>query len=263
MTPWVKRLLVANIAVYALSVIGRASPIWDYLVLIPVYVIERPWTLLTYMFLHDLQGIGHILFNMLVLFFFGPRVEQRLGERRFITLYVIAGLTGGLASVVLTPRAAVVGASAAIYGVMLAFAVFWPRERIYIWGIIPIEARILVILSTLFALYSGFGGGGRTAHFAHLGGYVGAALYLWFLSHNTAKRKFQAKINAVEPGTKRAIALNRDSLNLHGVHELTREEVDRILDKIYTLGMGSITPEELRFLSNFAPMDDRKPMPPS
>jgi membrane associated rhomboid family serine protease len=263
MTPWVKRLLVANIAVYALSIIGRGSPIWEYFVLFPPYVIERPWTMITYMFLHDVQGIGHILFNMLVLFFFGPRVEMRMGERRFITLYVIAGITGAIASVFLTPRAVVVGASAAIYGVMLAFAAFWPRERIYIWGIIPVEARILVVISTLFALYSGFGGGGRTAHFAHLGGYVGAALYLWYLHRNTDKRKFQAQVNAVDPSVKRAVALNRDSLNLQGVHVLTREEVDRILDKINTQGMSSITPEELRFLSNFAPMDDRKPLPPS
>ncbi len=259
MTPWVKRLLVANIAVYALSIIGRASPIWDYFVLFSPYVFQRPWTLFTYMFLHDVQGIGHILFNMLVLFFFGPRVEMRMGERRFITLYLIAGLTGGVASVVLTPQAAVVGASAAIYGVMLAFAVFWPREKIYIWGIIPVEARILVVISTLFALYSGFGGGGRTAHFAHLGGYVGAAVYLWYLQRNTAQRKFQARVNAVEPGVKSAIALNREALNLQGVHALTKEEVDRILDKINTQGMSSITPEELRFLSNFAPLDDRKP----
>jgi membrane associated rhomboid family serine protease len=258
MTPWVTRLLIANVALFALQTF--LPPLFlEYLVFVPVYVFSRPWTIVTYMFLHG--GLSHILFNMLGLFFFGSRVESRLGERRFITLYLISGVFGALASLVFTPRAAVIGASAGVFGVMLAFAWFWPKEKIYIWGVIPVEARLLVVITTALSLYSGFGGrGGNTAHFAHLGGYVGAWIYLWFIGRNTAQRRFQQRMNAVEPATaRRVVTLRKEQLNLDGVHALTREEVDRILDKISAQGMQSLTPEELRFLSNFAPMDDRKP----
>src|SRR4029079_11028565 len=99
----------------------------------------RPWTLVTYMFLH--AGLGHIFWNMLGLYFFGPRVESRMGSQRFITLYFVSGIVGALFSVVLAPRFAVLGASGAVLGVLMAFARFWPRERLYIWGVLPIDAR--------------------------------------------------------------------------------------------------------------------------
>lgn len=262
MTPWVTRLLVANIAMFALSYTVLPNFITELLVFVPRAILTRPWTVVTYMFLHG--GLSHVLFNMLGLFFFGSRVEQRLGERRFITLYLVSGIAGALASLIFTPRAAVIGASAGVFGVMMAFAMFWPREKIYIWGVIPVEARILVLITTAFALYAGLGGrGGGVAHFAHLGGYVGAWAYLWYLQRNSAQRRFHAQMSRVEPAVKRTIAVNRNQLDLQGVHELTRDEVNRILDKINATGMDSLTPEELRFLSNFAPMDDRKPLPPA
>jgi membrane associated rhomboid family serine protease len=260
MTPWVTRLLIANVALHALRKIYPIE-LWSDLVFVPALTLTRPWSVVTYMFLHG--DFSHLLFNMLGLFFFGSRVESRLGERRFLTLYLASGITGALASSIFTPSAAVIGASAGVFGVMLAFAMFWPREQIYIWGILPVEARVLVLVTTGIALYFGMRGGGGVAHFAHLGGYLGAWLYLKWIGRNPAQRKFQARMNAVEPSVKKAIALKKDALNLQGVHPLTREEVDRILDKINAEGMQSLTVEELRFLSNFAPMDDRKPLPPS
>lgn len=261
MTPWVTRLLIANVAMFALQ--GFLAPaLINQLVFVPALIVVRPWALVTYMFLHG--GITHLLFNMLGLFFFGSRVEARLGERRFITLYLISGITGAVASMIFTPQAAVIGASAGVFGVMLAFAMFWPRERIYIWGVLPIEARVLVLITTALALYAGFGGrGGGVAHFAHLGGYVGAWAYLWWAGRNTAQRRFKARVDAPPPSARKVATLKREQLNLDGVHSLTREEVDRILDKINAKGMQSLSVEELRFLSNFAPMDDRKPIPPS
>lgn len=262
MTPWVMRLLVANIVMFALTYTVLPNAIVEQLVFVPRLVLLRPWTLVTYMFLHG--GLSHLLFNMLGLFFFGSRVEMRLGQRRFITLYLVSGIFGAIASLIFTPRAGVIGASAGVFGVMMAFAMFWPRERIYIWGVVPVEARILVLVTTAFALFAGWTGrSGGVAHYAHLGGYVGAYLYLWFLGRNNAQRRFQAKLNQVEPAVKRSVMVNRDQFNLQGVHELTREEVNRILDKINESGIESLTQEELRFLSNFAPMDDRKPLPPA
>lgn len=247
---------------FALQYTLLPNAILEYLVFLPQYALTRPWTAVTYMFLHG--GLSHILFNMLGLFFFGSRVESRLGERRFITLYLLSGAAGALAYLIFTPRGPMVGASGGVFGVMMAFAMFWPREKIYIWGVLPVEARILVMVTTAFALYASYTGrSGGVAHFAHLGGYVGAWLYLQYIARNSAQRKFQQRVNAVDSGVKRAVELNRNSLKLEGLHQLTREEVDRILDKINEKGMSSLTPEELRFLSNFAPMDDRKPLPPS
>lgn len=89
LTPWVKRLLIANAVVYVLSM---AAPI-VYVIgaLVPPDVLSRPWTVVTYMFLHDLRSMWHLIFNMLVLFFFGPRMEDRLGERDFMKLYLGGG----------------------------------------------------------------------------------------------------------------------------------------------------------------------------
>lgn len=254
MTPWVVRIIAVTVGVYALQ---QYSPlVTEALVFSPQGLLFRPWSLVTYMLLHG--SFSHILFNMLVLFFFGGRVESRLGGRRFMTLYLVSGVSGAILSMVLSP-AGLIGASAGTYGVMMAFAMFWPRERIYIWGVLPVEARVLVIVTTGIALFSGFNPriGGNIAHFAHLGGYAGAWIYLWWIERNSGAKKFRRKFQEVTPAVKRAVQLNRDQLNLQGVHELTRAEVDRILDKINGEGMSALTPQELQFLSNFAPADDR------
>src|SRR5918998_3265095 len=156
MTPWVRRLLAANAIMYLAS---NVYPVLFYqLLLVPALIPVRPWTLVTYMFLHDRQGFAHILFNMLALYFFGPRVEQRIGSRHFIWLYLVSGVAGALLSLVFTPRAYIIGASGAVFGVSFAFAYFWPRDRIYIWGVLPIEARWPVILTAAIAIFGGISG---------------------------------------------------------------------------------------------------------
>ncbi|MBI3791966.1 MAG: rhomboid family intramembrane serine protease [Gemmatimonadetes bacterium] len=196
---------------------------------------------------------------MMGLWFFGPRVEVRLGSTRFAQLYLVAGITGALLSSALAPQAALVGASAAIFGVMLAFASFWPHEKIFIWGVFPIEARWLVVLSTLFALYASRTGiEAGVAHYAHLGGYAGAWLFLRWLDATSDARRFQRKMHEAPKIPERKLADGMRGLNLEGVHELSRAEVNRILDKIGAQGMASLTPQERTFLMNFVPPDDRK-----
>jgi len=143
--------------------------------------------------------------------------------------------------------------------VSLAFAMFWPRERIYIWGVVPVEAWLLVAINTGLSIFSGFGGtGSGVAHFAHLGGYLGAWLYLTLRSRFSAARRFQRQVRGVPPAADRAVRQSFDRLQLDGVHALTREEVNRILDKISAQGIGSLTDQEKLFLSNFVPPDDRR-----
>ncbi len=249
MTPWVQRLLFANVIMFFVQMTMPSAT--DPLVFVPMLVFTHPWTIVTYMFLHG--GFTHILFNMIALFFFGPRVEARLGSRRFITLYLLAGVTGAAFSFIFAPHAGVIGASAAVFGVMLAFAMFWPRDQIYIWGVIPVEARWLVVITTVLALWSGFGGSrGGVADFAHLGGYAGAFLYLKWIGRAAGASRFQRQAVAHTPvrelkGWKR--------VNPAAVHEVNRDEVNRILDKISAEGLGSLTPQERTFLEHFVPKD--------
>jgi membrane associated rhomboid family serine protease len=256
MSPWVLRLIVANVAIFALQASGTLN--LDKFVFVPQLVLSQPWSIVTYMFLHG--GGSHLFFNMLGIFFFGTRVEMRLGPKRFLWLYFISGIGGALLSFVLSPGSAIIGASGGVYGIMMAFAMFWPREPIYIWGVVPIQARWLVMIYTAFSVLGGVGAtGDNVAHFAHLGGFVGAFLYLTVVAKRAGLSSFRQKVNKPTVAAKRAVTLTKDQLNLDGVHSLTREEVDRILDKISSQGIGSLTPEEMRFLSNFAPPDDRKP----
>lgn len=223
---------------------------------LPRAVLFRPWTIVTYMFLH--AGFMHILFNMIGLYFFGPRVEARIGSRRFVELYFVSGISGALLSFVFAFSSPIIGASAAVFGVMLAFAVYWPRDRIYIWGVLPIEARWLVVITTALALYSGLGGSqSGVADFAHLGGFIGAWIFLKLINPARVSARFRAKTVAkAPPETLR----NWSRVDVSRVHEVNRDELNRILDKINTSGLASLTPEEKLFLSNFVPPDDRPPV---
>ena len=253
MTPVVRALLFANIGAFFLQTMSPA--IANAFVFVPALIFVRPWAVITYMFLHG--GIMHLLFNMLGLYFFGPQVEAMIGSKRFAWLYFLSGLTGAAASFVLSFGSPIIGASAGVFGVMMAFAHFWPHTPIHIWGIIPVPARLLVIITTVIAVYSGFTGrGGGVAHFAHLGGYAGAFAYLKWLDRK--RGSFKKKVSAAPKETTAKLE-GWKSIDRQRIHEVNREEVDRILDKISAQGIGSLTSEEKIFLSNFVPPDDRVP----
>ena len=252
MTPVVRSLLIATVVAFFLQ--GTVALVYQAFVFVPQLVLVRPWTIVRYMFLHG--GLTHILFNMLGLFFFGPRVEARIGSRQFAILYFVSGIAGALLSLAFS-RAPIVGASAGVFGVMLGFAHFWPHEPIHIWGIIPVPARILVIITTVLTLWSGFSGArGGIAHFAHLGGYAGAFLYLKWLDRS--RTSFKRKVTSAPPEVTRQIR-GYQSIDRTKIHEVNRGEVDRILDKISAGGVDSLTAQERLFLSNFVPLDDRMP----
>ena len=253
MTPFVRILLFANIGVFFLQ--NTVKWVTNALIFVPQLVLIRPWTIVTYMFLH--ADMWHLLFNMIGLYFFGPRLEERLGSRNFLTLYMISGLSGAVLSLVMGPSAAVLGASAAVFGVMLGFAWFWPDAPILIYGIIPVPARLLVIITTVLSLWSGLGGvRSNVAHFAHLGGYAGAFLYLKWLDRR--RKNFRRRATAAPPVRELKFA-GRPTVDMGRVHEVNRAEVNRILDKISAHGMSALTAQERLFLSNFAPPDDRTP----
>lgn len=259
MTPWVRRLIIANVIMFFVELVAGNSGILRELVFVPNlgWLVMHPWTIVTYMFLHDPNNIMHIGFNMIGLWMFGPRVEERLGSRRFLTLYFISGFSGAILSLFLAPNAAIIGASGAIFGVMLAFARFWPDVTILFYFFIPIPVAVAVALQALLTLWSGFHGSrSGVADFCHLGGFAGAFLYLWYLDRRAGARKFRPK--TVAPVAKETLS-NWKRVDPSRVHEVNRDEVNRILDKISAKGLGSLTAQEKLFLSNFVPPDDRVP----
>jgi membrane associated rhomboid family serine protease len=248
-TPWVKRLLIANVVMFFAA--GVVPLLWYVMVLVPALIPTRPWTLITYQFLH--AGLWHLLFNMLGLFFFGPRLEARLGGRNFLLLYLVSGLMGGLLSLA-TPNVAIVGASAAVFGVLLGFARYWPRERIYIWGILPVEARVLVVVLTALALWGGIGGSrGGIAHFAHLGGFLGGYLVLKWLEWRSPARRFKKRMR-VQPRFTPREGVNRwNQIPLDQLHPVNRQEVERLLHLVAEQGPGALSLEERALLDRFVP----------
>jgi len=275
LTPWVKRLIVANVVVFVASqyfipVLNNLLAFYPHW----AYIRVMPWTFVTYMFAH--ASWSHLLFKMIALWFFGPRVEDQMGGRQFITMYMIAGLFGALLSLALSSVAPypIVGASGSIMGVTLVYATFWPRDKIYIWGALPVEARWMVIGYTAYSIFGGFGAlgsiGGGTAHFAHLGGFVGAFLYMRWIDFRSPRRAYQRKLETATYG-KRAWGLSGDSEEIArweqipraGLHPMNVEELDRVITKSKKEGVRRLTSDERAFLHRMAlrgPVDTTPPI---
>jgi membrane associated rhomboid family serine protease len=245
MTPWVLRLIIANVVIFLVTMSSPA--LFRLFMFVPALTPVRPWTIVTYMFLH--AGFGHLLFNMLGLFFFGPRLEARLGGRHFLSLYFVSGVMGAILSF-FTPYSAIVGASGAVFGIFLAFAVYWPRERVYIYGLFPVQSRVLVAIMTLLALFGGFGGsGGGIAHFAHLGGFAGGFLYLRWMEWSSPTARFKRKTAA--PAARVEDRQRWGAIRREDLHPVNRAELDRVMAKIDASGTGSLNNEERAFLNRF------------
>jgi membrane associated rhomboid family serine protease len=247
MTPWVRRLIVANIVVFGLQ--SFIPGVTDQLVLVPGLLLYRPWTLFTYMFAHG--SLTHIAFNLYTFYIFGPPVEARLGSKNFIALYLLAGLGGGLLSFI-TPRVAILGASGAIMGVLVAFAVYWPREQILLFFVLPVEAWLLV---TGYILVDLVGFGVNVAHFAHLGGAATGYLYLKVRDYRSPARAFKKRASkarvAGSIGNGDPLKRWRD-IRLDDLHPINRDEVVRLLKKAQQYGTRSLTNEERATLDRFA-----------
>lgn len=190
-TPAVKKLLIANVAAFVaatlLQAAGLGMPVL-VLMLTPYSVTHSfaLWQPVTYLFLHG--GFFHILFNMLTLWMFGCDLERQWGTRRFLTFYFLTGIGAGLCVVLVNPNSlvATLGASGAIYGILLAFGLLYPDRRILFFMIFPIPAKYFVMILGGIAFLSALSMPGDTvSHVAHLGGLVIGFIYLrgrgrWF-----------------------------------------------------------------------------------
>jgi membrane associated rhomboid family serine protease len=258
-THWVWRLIIAN-AVALLLLTALVPGLVPDLVFSPSLpdALRRPWTFGTYMFVH--AGLMHLAFNMLVLYSLGTRVEERMGSRPFILYYLYCGLGGALFSLGLASiqPGAIAGASAAVLGVAVAYAMFWPDAELMVFPLPwPIRARTLVIaLLVLDLVMALLAPGDGVAHIAHLGGAVFGYLFFRFQAFAGPSRLPRTRIveravmvqsgsreleraDTPVPRPRREPAADRDDITV---------ETDRLLDKISGQGIASLTPAERRFL---------------
>ncbi|AEF84332.1 rhomboid family protein [Treponema primitia ZAS-2] len=169
-----------NVLIFVMQMINPR--ITYYLALNPILIRNGfYWQFLTYMFAHG--SITHILFNMLALFFFGAQVERRMGSKEFLLYYLVTGVLAGVLSFCIywftgAYMVQLMGASGALFAVQLAYATFFPDSMVYLWGILPLRAPVMVLGFTALELFSSvFGFRSGVAHLTHLAGFAFGWLY--------------------------------------------------------------------------------------
>lgn len=237
-TPAVKWLLLVNAAVYLVQVLGGDNLLTEWFSVYPVSLLAvlQIWRLVTYQFLHG--SVGHLLFNMLGLFFLGPTLEQHWGSRRFLVFYLSCGAVGALFYILLVAvgflvAVPMVGASGAILGMLAACAILFPHFVVFIF-LFPVPIRVAAIAFTvlyLFAVVTKAANAGGDA--AHLAGIVAGASYVLSQSWRT---KLKLKVQSALWEGK--IAAERE----------LQVELDRILEKVHDHGIHSLTLKEKRTL---------------
>jgi membrane associated rhomboid family serine protease len=277
----VQWLIAINVAVYFLQLtVLKASDVQFALGFQTKNLGHQWWTIGTYMFVHG--GFWHLALNMYTLWLFGPRVERKWGTREFLRFYLFCGLGGWFAHLAFIPGdALLLGASAAVFGVMLAYASLWPDEELLVFGVIPSTVRWLVVFIGAVNVIGGItstGAQGGVAYLAHAGGLAAGWLYLRMTAAVDLDRLRQGVSpvpdepedvppRAVPRALPRSRARERDNIDdvvarsnaalakrsasPRAVRE-TRVEptaLDRVLDKISAQGLESLTPEERRLLS--------------
>ena len=228
------------------------------------------WQPITYLFLHG--GFFHIFFNLLALWFFGVELENVWGTRRFLIYYFLCGVGAGISNLLLTPLFTTplptIGASGAIYGILLAFGMLFPEVPVYIAFLFPIRAKYVVSFFIAMELYNGIANtSDGIAHFAHLGGALVGFIYLLFYRRSIPAfgrmsdyfaRKRDTMVGSFR--TRRRYADKKVVTDAHFTdvrkHEkpasggVSQATLDEILDKISASGYDSLTEEEKKILFN-------------
>jgi membrane associated rhomboid family serine protease len=271
--PVIKMLLILNATVFlTVAILGNFTiggyPLYEffnsYLGLMPIGYGFYPWQLITYQFMH--ADFWHLFFNMVFgLWMFGMEIEHLWGSRRFLFFYLMCGVVAGLFQLALAPIlepsqgiAPTVGASGAIYGVLLAFGMMFPDRYIYLYFFVPIKAKYFIAGLIIIGVLA-IGKAGNVANLAHLGGALAGYLYIlyhqrrlpfaeilerwkWKMEQQAAERKrrdeevVEAKFFDIREGQK------------NEQQEVTQQKIDEILDKISRSGYQNLTEEEKKIL---------------
>lgn len=277
--PVIKNLMIINVIVFFIQILGSeilvsgntslSQVLLKYFALIPIGVFSDttfyPWQLISYQFMHG--GFGHIFFNMLMLWMFGMEIENMWGSKKFLIFYLTAGVVAGLCHLFISPLlgappAPTIGASGAVYGVLIAFALFFPDRYIFLWFLIPVKAKYLVGFLIVFEFLAINSAHSNIAHLAHLGGALAGFLFIWFdksshieLKSMIRRNKFKSQASS---GSKFNIFNRGDDIQEAKFYdikdgkeeklEVTQEEIDRILDKISQSGYQNLSAREKKIL---------------
>lgn len=238
----IKILLFANIGAFLLDYLTGGRYIREWFALDPNRVLHdmQVWRLGSYLFVHEIHSnFFHLILNMLLLWMFGSPVAETLGERKFYWFYFSTGVFSGLCSLIFytvtNNPTTIIGASGALFGVMVAFAVFFPTQQILILFLFPVQARYAVLIFSAVELLS-ITSNDRIAHITHLGGAVFAFAYFKLegrgidLLDRWRNRKVEEKHRAAKKTQEETAQ--------------TMIDIDPILKKISQTGMGSLTKEE-------------------
>ena len=238
-TDAIKILVSVNFGIFLLQTIARTEGLFFPLFgLVPKLVWSEfmIWQPFTYLFFHG--GIWHVLINMFVLWMFGSELERIWGKGHFLKFYFVTGVGAGLVTMIfgLNSMTPIVGASGAVYGVLLAYGLTYPNRTVYLYGIIPIKSLWFVVGIGVIAFMSSFDNVSQISHLTHLSGMMIGYLMLkrpirfndlWF---TIRKRTLEYKIKHEEKKVSQ--------------HQAIEREIDRILDKINREGFDSLTEEE-------------------
>jgi len=275
--PVIKKLLIINGIIFFLSIIAQNIVIGNVLLdniitryfgLIPFnhpYWSFLPWQLITYQFLHG--GFSHIFFNMLMLWMFGMEIENMMGSRKFLMFYLLAGIGGGLLQLILGAGGGpIIGASGAVYGVMVAFAMYFPDRMIYIYFLFPVKAKYLIVFLMVIEFMS-VGDGSFVAHLAHLGGaLVGFSFVFFDKQYNfnfdrffdmfksnksfSQGKSFKERASSFGFGKKEVEDADFYEIknNKKAEEKVDQEAIDDILDKISRSGYQNLSEKEKKIL---------------
>ena len=281
MTRAVQWLLGLNIGIYFLQLtLFGSDAVYSALALDPARFPTAWWTIGTYMFVH--AWLAHLAFNMFTLWMFGPRLEQKWGTRSFVQFYLWCGLGGAVAHLLLAQQSTVIGASGAISGVLVAYALRWPDEEVYLFGVIPMKSRWLVAAMLAMNIIFALSPNSRIDWTAHVGGMAFGWIFLKLYAVGGINR-VRGWVSAVPDESEdmpRAVPRNRAPMRDRGgsvdevvarsnaivlreskpvqhvpKHETPKEyaaRVNRVLDKISQQGMSSLTRDERRLLEEMS-----------
>jgi len=245
--PAIKWLLIANSALFLLPriIFTNLDFLHAYLGLVPARIWGDfyIWQLVSYLFLHG--SVWHILMNMFILWMFGSELERNWGSRDFARFYFTAGIGAGVINVIfaaLRPATAwipIIGASGAIYGILVAYAMLFPERYVYVYFLFPVKVKYLVIFLVAIEFFSTYQADG-VAHFAHLGGALVGYLYIryswrWKMDRLAPSRVWQRLALRVQ-------ARKREE------NSRIMDEVDAVLDKINQVGYDNLTKKEKKIL---------------
>jgi membrane associated rhomboid family serine protease len=282
--PAIKTIVAINVVLFFLTYMTRsfhfgevsiASFLYENLTLYPIgdyfgLPSFKIWQLITYQFMH--ANIGHIFFNLFSLWMFGSEVEEAWGAKKFTIFYLLSGVGAGLAQLFVSPLfgaiGPTVGASGAVYGIMLAFAMLNPDRSIMIFPIfIPIKAKYMIIGLIAFDLIVGLTDPSNVAHFAHLGGAAMGFLLFKFGDRLGVYRIFGIKkrpnhnyfyednaqkpiytMNWDAPKSKEETMPKEPNRFYVNDEEITQNKIDEILDKINNSGYQNLSEKEKKIL---------------